>query len=351
MATLRKLGELLPDDTWAVRVAVGTNMLLDDPDVAIYTPLLGRRGRDSTPERAEPGVIAARFRHYESRDGQPLLHDHLVLSVKVRRTDGQWGTLHTRTLLEYTVALSELYNQRLLEEICTDLNLATTPRYPTPGQRPVMERAGIPEDLIGWAATRNEATMRRLGKLVAQYRSRTSQPVTAKIRHRMMARASTDTRPAKKTARPLPVLRARWRDGAIARVGQAVVDHLLDLARTAARSFLTLARPVMDLTAAALDVVATVSVFYPKQFRHRRLLAEARRYLARTFHRQPVQPHTDTAIVATALGMYCRDITPAARGDQQLLPPRTAPSPPHGSSVKRAQELPRASISRPAPKP
>lgn len=37
-------------------------------------------------------MIAARFRHYESRDGQSLLHDHLVLSVKVRRTDGQWGT-------------------------------------------------------------------------------------------------------------------------------------------------------------------------------------------------------------------------------------------------------------------
>ncbi|MCT9011574.1 PIN domain-containing protein [Streptomyces rhizosphaerihabitans] len=41
--TLRRLGELLPDDVWAVRVAVDTNVLLDDPDVAIYTPLLGKR--------------------------------------------------------------------------------------------------------------------------------------------------------------------------------------------------------------------------------------------------------------------------------------------------------------------
>ncbi|MEU0836764.1 hypothetical protein [Streptomyces sp. NPDC005969] len=79
------------------------------------------------------------------------------------------------TLLEYTVALSELYNQRVLEEICADLNLATTPCYPTAGH-PVMEPAGTPEDLIDWAATRNEATMQRLGELVAQYRSRTSQP-------------------------------------------------------------------------------------------------------------------------------------------------------------------------------
>lgn len=50
-------------------------------------------------------------------------------------------TLHTRTLLEHTVALSEQYNRRLLEEICTRLNLATIPRYPTPGMRPVMERS------------------------------------------------------------------------------------------------------------------------------------------------------------------------------------------------------------------
>lgn len=43
MATLRKLVELLPADDWPVRLTVHTNMLLDDPDVAIYTPLLGKR--------------------------------------------------------------------------------------------------------------------------------------------------------------------------------------------------------------------------------------------------------------------------------------------------------------------
>lgn len=43
VATLRKLGELLPSDDWPVRVTVDTNMLLDDPDVAIYTSVLGNR--------------------------------------------------------------------------------------------------------------------------------------------------------------------------------------------------------------------------------------------------------------------------------------------------------------------
>ncbi|MFE7331863.1 MobF family relaxase [Streptomyces sp. NPDC057565] len=116
-----------------------------------------RVGADSTVQRARAGVIAARFRHYENRDGIPLLHDHVVLSVKVRRQDDRWGTLHTRPFLEYAVAPSELYNQRLLEEICRALDLATAPRYPTAGQRPVTELAGIPEQLIDWAATRNRA--------------------------------------------------------------------------------------------------------------------------------------------------------------------------------------------------
>ncbi|MER7481252.1 PIN domain-containing protein [Streptomyces sp. NPDC126510] len=43
VAMLRKLGELLPSDDWPVRVTVDTNMLLDDPDVAIYTSVLGNR--------------------------------------------------------------------------------------------------------------------------------------------------------------------------------------------------------------------------------------------------------------------------------------------------------------------
>ncbi|WP_406344650.1 hypothetical protein [Streptomyces sp. NBC_01578] len=35
-------------------------------------------------QRASAGVIAVRFRHYENRDGMPLLHDHVVRSATVR---------------------------------------------------------------------------------------------------------------------------------------------------------------------------------------------------------------------------------------------------------------------------
>ncbi|MFE7708322.1 relaxase domain-containing protein [Streptomyces sp. NPDC057486] len=263
----------------------------------------------------------------------------------VRRQDDRWGTLHTRPFLEYAVALSELYNQRLLEEICRALDLATVPRYPTAGQRPVMELAGIPEQLIDWAATRNTATMHRLKELADQYQERTRQPLTTKIRRRMMERASHETRPAKKKAsRPLSALREAWRDGAVALVGEEVVDNLLRLARFAAAAIRTTVRTVVDVAAAALEITAIVSVHHGGRFRHRHLLAEARRYLTRTLHGHPAPPHTDTVITAAALRDHCIPGHPPNPNKpiplaNQTFTPAWAPKSPRSSTTPAAHRI------------
>ncbi|MET9887626.1 relaxase domain-containing protein [Streptomyces sp. NPDC006430] len=57
--------------------------------------------------RPPGGLVAARFRHHESRAGM-LLHDHLLLSVKEQRLDGKWGSAHSEVLFEDTVAASAL---------------------------------------------------------------------------------------------------------------------------------------------------------------------------------------------------------------------------------------------------
>ncbi|MFK0187921.1 relaxase domain-containing protein [Streptomyces rubiginosohelvolus] len=42
-----------------------------------------RYGKDGVYRVRPPGgLVAARFRHYEARSGRPLLHDHVLLSVK-----------------------------------------------------------------------------------------------------------------------------------------------------------------------------------------------------------------------------------------------------------------------------
>ncbi|MER7000850.1 MobF family relaxase [Streptomyces sp. NPDC000410] len=71
-----------------------------------------RYGKDGIHRDWPPGgLVAARFRHYEARSGMPLLHDHLLLSVKGQRLDGKWGSIHTTALHENTVAASALYSE------------------------------------------------------------------------------------------------------------------------------------------------------------------------------------------------------------------------------------------------
>ncbi|MFZ3492361.1 relaxase domain-containing protein [Streptomyces sp. 5.8] len=73
----------------------------------------GTARKASTRSGPPGGLVTARFRHYEARSGMPLLHDHLLLSVKGQRLDGKWGSIHSEVLFENTVAASSLYNEWL----------------------------------------------------------------------------------------------------------------------------------------------------------------------------------------------------------------------------------------------
>ncbi len=49
-----------------------------------------RAGRNGVAQiEVEGGIIATRFRHYDSRNGDPQLHDHLVVANKVKGSDGK----------------------------------------------------------------------------------------------------------------------------------------------------------------------------------------------------------------------------------------------------------------------
>ncbi|OLO25537.1 hypothetical protein PZ61_0238335 [Streptomyces sp. MNU77] len=119
--------------------------------------------------RPPGGLVAARFRHYEARSGMPLLHDHVLLSVKGQRLDGKWGSIHTTALYENTVAASALYNELVAAEVCEELGLATEPRTVTEGRRPVMEIAGVPHKLIRWTARRSDQIATCLSELEHEY--------------------------------------------------------------------------------------------------------------------------------------------------------------------------------------
>ncbi|WP_327388150.1 relaxase domain-containing protein [Streptomyces sp. NBC_01207] len=79
-----------------------------------------------------------------------------------------------RGLQRPEVAASALYNEVVAAEVCEELGLATEPRTVTAGRRPVMEIAGVPQELIGWTAKRGEQIAACLTELEHEYVARSA---------------------------------------------------------------------------------------------------------------------------------------------------------------------------------
>ncbi|MFI1607779.1 MobF family relaxase [Streptomyces griseofuscus] len=280
-----------------------------------------RYGKDGIYRVRPPGgLVAARFRHYEARSGRPLLHDHLLLSVKGQRLDGKWGSIHTTALHENTVAASALYNELVAAEVCEALGLATEPRTVTPGRRPVMEIAGVPHELIRWTSRRSDQIAACLAELEHEYvtavgddgEPRFLPVVSERARAKMNQMAARKTRPPKQKTRPLAQLRAWWKVSAIltSKVAADVINSLLEHARTAAAGIRARVAAVVDVALAAVDVAATVFVMNEGgRFHRRHLLAEARRHLALVLRGRRRDPGLDDQIVAAAICTHCLDIS------------------------------------------
>ncbi|MFF1680738.1 MobF family relaxase [Streptomyces sp. NPDC058256] len=259
-------------------------------------------------QRAEPGLLATVYLHYESRAGDPMLHEHAVISPRVKGPDGRWRNLDSRLLLRDVVVASELFNQRALELICGRLGLATEEVEVTPGQRPVMQIVGIDRRIRAAFAQRASAVRTMSDALFDDFRRRHGREPNTSVRTRLRGRAALMTRPPKRKARSLDALLATWRRRAIAVTDRATVDNLLAHAQDAARH-----RPAaveFDLADAAEEVLARVAE-RRTTFRRRHVLAEARRYLMRTLAGATAPPELADQITDRALAHSdCLDITP-----------------------------------------
>ncbi|MGK3110568.1 MobF family relaxase [Streptomyces sp. WAC05858] len=273
--------------------------------------------------RVKDGLIVAVFRHYESRAGKPLLHDHAVVSIRARRPDdkGTWGNLSTDSMLEHIVAAGTLYTLHFMEEVSARLGWAWEPREVTPGKRQVMEIAGIDQRLIGWQSTRRQQIADALPLLLADYEEAQGHPPGERAAYALDCQAADQTRPPKrKVARSLSELRERWRKSAIGKVGACVVYRLIERARAAAAAVWARVRPVVDVVLAAVDITAVVYVMRGA-FRHQHLLAEARRHLTHTLRGRPHEPGLDEQIVQAAIDGYTRPIGSMMTADLRALYP------------------------------
>lgn len=247
------------------------------------------------------GLIATRFRHFDNRLGEPLLHDHVVVSNKVRARDGKWRSLDGKLLYAMGVAGSEFYNQRVLELVCQRLGLEAEEREVTPGKRPVMGIKGLDTGALEPHSQRTRDIRRRLEELLHDYRRNHRGEPTAAVRAALIQRATLETRPGKKKRSSLADLRKGWRAAAVRAVGEERVSGLLRAAQVAADHRPPHeAVPEVNVDEAAQDVLAAVSE-HRAVWGQRHVLAEARRHVVRLTVGQGADETLVDAIVTRAL--------------------------------------------------
>ncbi len=88
-------------------------------EVAAFT----RTGRNGVHRVETSGFIAAGFRHRTSRDGDPLLHTHVLVSNSVLAADGKWRTIDATGLYDHAKTAGYIYSAQLRHELTARLGV------------------------------------------------------------------------------------------------------------------------------------------------------------------------------------------------------------------------------------
>lgn len=191
-----------------------------------------RSGTDGVVEEDIAGVIAAAFTHWDSRAGDPQLHDHVVLLNRAQSvSDGKWRTLDSRGLFKAVVMLSEMH-QGVLSDLLTEaLGWGWDGRPRRHSDRLRFEVGGVGEALMAHFSQRATAIEERTKILIAEFvAARGRQPTTTEVID-LRRRATIETRP-EKTYRSLAEMTADWRERATPYVGDEPESWVASLAAT-----------------------------------------------------------------------------------------------------------------------
>jgi conjugative relaxase-like TrwC/TraI family protein len=159
-----------------------------------------RRGHGGVQHVAGQGLLAVGFDHRTSREGDPLLHTHLVVANRVQGPDGRWTALDGRDLYRHRLAADAIYRATYQRQLCRTLGVEWTPADAY-GNR---ELQGMPEALVRSFSKRTDQIDAELDRLGADGRERTP---------RLVKWAVQATRKAKQHEPP-DTLYGRWRQEA-----------------------------------------------------------------------------------------------------------------------------------------
>jgi conjugative relaxase-like TrwC/TraI family protein len=86
-----------------------------------------RRGHGGVQHVFGQGLLAVGFDHRTSREGDPLLHTHLVVANRVQGPDGRWTALDGRDLYRHRLAADAIYRASYQRELVRTLGVQWTP--------------------------------------------------------------------------------------------------------------------------------------------------------------------------------------------------------------------------------
>lgn len=158
------------------------------------------------------GVTAVSFTHWDTRDHDPHLHSHVLVSNFVTRPDGTIGALDGKSLLRNTVDISERHDSLLMDRLTRELGVQWRYRETGGAKAAVYDIDGIDDDLIEHFSQRRAAVTRRKRELTAAAR-RKGTPLTPAIMRRIDREAWDSTRKAKpKQPLSLHELMTQWQE-------------------------------------------------------------------------------------------------------------------------------------------
>lgn len=172
--------------------------------------VMTRRGRNGVRQiDTAGGVIGTKFRHWDSRAGDPNLHDHLVIANRVQGVDGQWSSIDGRMLYQYGVECSELYNARV-QQYVTELTGLQFEARSLNGKQPVHEIVGIDDEMVRAFSSRRGEISAALEQVTAKFVEEHGYAPSEKQLIQLAQQATLATRPAKDGVHSLKELHAEW---------------------------------------------------------------------------------------------------------------------------------------------
>ena len=180
-----------------------------------------RSGTNGVVQEDIVGVVAASFTHYDTRAGDPQLHDHLVVWNRAKsKSDGQWRTLDSRGLYKSVVTLGVMH-EGVLSDLLTEALGVGWDQQSTRGGMVKTELAGVPDALMREFSQRREMIEEWRDGLVARFVTEHGREPSPVELMRLNQEANLATRKDKQH-RSLAEMTDDWRARAVEYVGDDI---------------------------------------------------------------------------------------------------------------------------------